>query len=107
VKYLVVRRAGWHEDLLARQPNLVVPGMRTVLNVEPWIFIWIITSVPDLLRNIRTQVLIKLIRPYTTIHIPFISKVSHSSLLNAIFETTINIVKSTDETLLKFPSMPT
>jgi hypothetical protein len=36
VKYLVVRRAGWHEDLLARQPNLVVPGKRTVLNVEPW-----------------------------------------------------------------------
>ncbi|XP_065059674.1 COP9 signalosome complex subunit 2-like [Rhopilema esculentum] len=28
----------------------------------------------DLLRNIRTQVLIKLIRPYTKIHIPFISK---------------------------------
>jgi len=30
----------------------------------------------DLLRNIRTQVLIKLIKPYTRIHIPFISKVS-------------------------------
>lgn len=29
---------------------------------------------PDLLRNIRTQVLIKLIRPYTRIHIPSISK---------------------------------
>ena len=29
---------------------------------------------PDLLRNIRTQVLIKLIKPYTRIHIPFISK---------------------------------
>ena len=28
----------------------------------------------DLLRNIRTQVLIKLIRPYTRIHIPSISK---------------------------------
>lgn len=28
----------------------------------------------DLLRNIRTQVLIKLIKPYTRIHIPFISK---------------------------------
>jgi hypothetical protein len=35
VKYLVVRWAGWHEDLLARQPNLVVPGKRTVLSVEP------------------------------------------------------------------------
>eukprot|EP00794_Sanderia_malayensis_P009733 gene9733-10727_t len=30
--------------------------------------------IEDLLRNIRTQVLIKLIRPYTRIHIPFISK---------------------------------
>lgn len=34
--------------------------------------IWIVIS--DLLRNIRTQVLIKLIKPYTRIHIPFISK---------------------------------
>lgn len=33
-------------------------------------------AVADLLRNIRTQVLIKLIKPYTRIHIPFISKVS-------------------------------
>lgn len=30
--------------------------------------------IEDLLRNIRTQVLIKLIRPYTRIHIPHISK---------------------------------
>ncbi|XP_045511332.1 COP9 signalosome complex subunit 2 isoform X2 [Colias croceus] len=30
--------------------------------------------IEDLLRNIRTQVLIKLIGPYTRIHIPFISK---------------------------------
>lgn len=30
--------------------------------------------IEDLLRNIRTQVLIKLIKPYTTIHIPFIAK---------------------------------
>ena len=28
----------------------------------------------DLLRNVRTQVLIKLIKPYTKIHIPFIAK---------------------------------
>jgi COP9 signalosome complex subunit 2 len=28
----------------------------------------------DLLRNIRTQVLVKLIKPYTKIHIPFIAK---------------------------------
>lgn len=30
--------------------------------------------ISDLLRNIRTQVLMKLIKPYTRIHIPFISK---------------------------------
>jgi len=30
--------------------------------------------IEDLLRNVRTQVLIKLIKPYTRIHIPFISK---------------------------------
>jgi len=30
--------------------------------------------IEDLLRNIRTQVLIKLIKPYTRIHIPFIAK---------------------------------
>ena len=36
----------------------------------------VILFVADLLRNIRTQVLIKLIKPYTRIHIPFISKVS-------------------------------
>ncbi|XP_065841763.1 COP9 signalosome complex subunit 2-like [Oscarella lobularis] len=35
-------------------------------------FIW--EHIEDLLRNIRTQVLIKLIRPYTRIHIPFISR---------------------------------
>jgi hypothetical protein len=35
-KYLIVRRAGLHRNLVARQPNLVVPGKRTVLSVEPW-----------------------------------------------------------------------
>jgi hypothetical protein len=35
VKYLVVRRASWYEYLLARQPDLVVLGKRTVLSVEP------------------------------------------------------------------------
>jgi len=29
----------------------------------------------ELLRNIRTQVLIKLIKPYTRIHLPFVSQV--------------------------------
>ena len=30
----------------------------------------------ELLRNIRTQVLIKLIKPYTRIHLPFVSQVN-------------------------------
>ena len=42
-------------------------------------------SFSDLLRNIRTQVLIKLIKPYTRIHIPFISKVSVSWACNVMF----------------------
>lgn len=41
---------------------------KTVL-IDVILFIWF----ADLLRNIRTQVLIKLIRPYTRIAIPFIS----------------------------------
>ena len=31
--------------------------------------------IQDLLRSIRTQVVIRLIQPYTRVHIPFISKV--------------------------------
>lgn len=33
--------------------------------------------IEDLLKNVRTQVLLKLIKPYTRIRIPFISKVIH------------------------------
>lgn len=32
--------------------------------------------IEDLLKNIRTQVLLKLIKPYTRIRLPFISEVS-------------------------------
>ncbi|XP_011067036.1 PREDICTED: COP9 signalosome complex subunit 2 [Acromyrmex echinatior] len=53
--------------------------------------------IEDLLRNIRTQVLIKLIRPYTRIYIPFISKelnidVSEveSLLVSCILDNTIH-----------------
>jgi hypothetical protein len=35
MKYLVVHRASWQEYLLVLQPDLVVPGKRTVLSVEP------------------------------------------------------------------------
>lgn len=33
--------------------------------------------ITELLRNIRTQVLIKLIKPYTRIHLPFVSQVDN------------------------------
>lgn len=36
--------------------------------------------IEDLLKNVRTQVLLKLIKPYTRIRIPFISKVSLNCL---------------------------
>ncbi|XP_069672218.1 COP9 signalosome complex subunit 2 isoform X1 [Periplaneta americana] len=52
--------------------------------------------IEDLLRNIRTQVLIKLITPYTRIHIPFISKELNidaceveSLLVSCILDSTI------------------
>lgn len=38
--------------------------------------------IEDLLKNVRTQVLLKLIKPYTRIRIPFISKVKAPSLNN-------------------------
>ncbi|XP_060574908.1 COP9 signalosome complex subunit 2 isoform X2 [Ruditapes philippinarum] len=53
--------------------------------------------IEDLLRNIRTQVLIKLIKPYTRIHIPFISKELNidpseveNLLVSCILDSTIN-----------------
>ncbi|XP_048583570.1 COP9 signalosome complex subunit 2 [Nematostella vectensis] len=53
--------------------------------------------IEDLLRNIRTQVLIKLIKPYTRIHIPFISKELNidseeveSLLVSCILDSTIH-----------------
>ncbi|OXB79937.1 UNVERIFIED_CONTAM: hypothetical protein H355_009752 [Colinus virginianus] len=52
--------------------------------------------IEELLRNIRTQVLIKLIKPYTRIHIPFISKLNidvadvESLLVQCILDNTIH-----------------
>lgn len=43
---------------------------RTIMD-DPFIRIYI----EDLLKNIRTQVLLRLIKPYTRIRIPFVSKV--------------------------------
>ena len=45
----------------------------------------IIFNFKDLLRNIRTQVLVKLIKPYTKIHIPFIAKVYFIFFLILLF----------------------
>jgi hypothetical protein len=39
VKYLVIRRASWHAYPLALQSDLVVQGKRTVLSVEPCLWI--------------------------------------------------------------------
>jgi COP9 signalosome complex subunit 2 len=41
--------------------------------------------IEDLLKNIRTQVLLKLIKPYTRIRIPFISQVDIYSCMSTIF----------------------
>jgi len=54
-------------------PPLVLQGNRkTIMVTTPFIRNYI----EDLLKNIRTQVLLGLIKPYTRIRIPFISKVS-------------------------------
>jgi len=53
--------------------------------------------IEDLLKNIRTQVLVKLIKPYTRIHIPFISKELNidtneveNLLVQCILDNTVN-----------------
>jgi hypothetical protein len=43
--------------------------------------------IEDLLKNIRTQVLLKLIKPYTRIRIPFISMVSIELCINYMNDT--------------------
>lgn len=48
----------------------VQSNRRTIMD-DPFIRNYI----EDLLKNVRTQVLLKLIKPYTRIRIPFISKV--------------------------------
>lgn len=51
--------------------NLLFQSNRRTIMDDPFIRNYI----EDLLKNIRTQVLLKLIKPYTRIRIPFISKV--------------------------------
>jgi hypothetical protein len=54
---MIVHRASLHRNLPARQPDLVVPGKRTVLIVEPCII------------ELRAQVfLLRIIRPNVTCH---------------------------------------
>jgi hypothetical protein len=43
-KYFVVRRASLHGNLLAQQSDLVVPGKRTVLSVEPCLYLYVFLS---------------------------------------------------------------
>jgi len=49
----------------------ILAANRTSIMQDPFIR----EHIEDLLRNVRTQVLCKLITPYTRIRIPFISKV--------------------------------
>lgn len=59
--------------------------------------------IEDLLRNIRTQVLVKLIKPYTRIHIPFVSKVgslAFRSFPDPYIDQELNIDVSEVESLL-------
>lgn len=44
--------------------------------------LFIRTYIDDVLKNIRTQVLLRLIKPYTRIEIPFVSKVE---TLNSLY----------------------
>lgn len=52
--------------------------------------------IEDLLKNVRTQVLLKLIKPYTRIRIPFISKVKFISIFLIVYYkdvvTRLNII---------------
>lgn len=51
------------------------------------------TYIDDVLKNIRTQVLIRLIKPYTRIEIPFISRVSRIFIL-PLLETVLTALHS-------------
>ena len=55
----------------------IVAANRASIMQDPFIR----EHIEDLLRNVRTQVLCKLIKPYSRIRIPFISKVSNEKLL--------------------------
>src|SRR5690242_15820851 len=49
--------------------------------------------IEDLLRIVRTQVLLKMLSPYTRIHIPFISKVSFISYCETVVDSVLSGTK--------------
>jgi len=61
--------SAYQNNDIAEFEKILKNNRRTIMD-DPFIK----EHIEDLLRNIRTQVLIKLIKPYTRIHIPFISK---------------------------------
>lgn len=67
-KILKTNRQTIMDDLFIREH---IEGRRNVPSTVPFQM----KFVTELLRNIRTQVLIKLIKPYTRIHLPFVSQV--------------------------------
>lgn len=63
-------------NLVSAYQNNDINEFELILKQNPSIMedTFIREHIEDLLRNVRTQVLIKLIKPYTKIHIPFIAK---------------------------------
>lgn len=63
-------------NLVSAYQNNDINEFETILKQNQTIMedTFIREHIEDLLRNIRTQVLVKLIKPYTKIHIPFIAK---------------------------------
>lgn len=68
--------------------NGVTQSNRRTIMDDPFIRNYI----EDLLKNIRTQVLLKLIKPYTRIRIPFISKVCHAACVFSMLHLLVFVV---------------
>ncbi|WJX73464.1 COP9/signalosome complex subunit Csn2 [Trifolium repens] len=62
--------AAYQRNEILEFEKILKSNRRTIMD-DPFIRNYI----EDLLKNIRTQVLLKLIKPYTRIRIPFISKI--------------------------------
>ncbi|KAE8691023.1 COP9 signalosome complex subunit 2 [Hibiscus syriacus] len=68
--------AAYQRNEIIEFEKILKSNRRTIMD-DPFIRNYI----EDLLKNVRTQVLLKLIKPYTRIRIPFISKVKAKVLL--------------------------